>query len=67
MKEYSVAEYILIFICIIGLTAFPLMWLWNWLMPYLFALPTITFGKALGLNLLSTMLFKSSQINPNNK
>jgi len=38
--------------------ALPTMWLWNWLMPYLFNLPTITFWQALGLNALSTILFK---------
>lgn len=38
--------------------ALPTMWLWNWLMPDLFNLPTITFWQALGLNALSTILFK---------
>ena len=37
----------------------PLMILWNWLMPYLFGLPEITFWQACGLQLLSTLLFKS--------
>jgi hypothetical protein len=36
------------------------MWLWNWLMPILFNLPTITFLQALGINALSTILFKSN-------
>jgi hypothetical protein len=36
------------------------MWLWNWLMPTMFGLPEITFWQAVGLNLLSTILFKSS-------
>jgi hypothetical protein len=38
----------------------PLMWLWNWLMPGIFNLPEITFWQALGLNALSTILFKPS-------
>ena len=38
----------------------PLMLLWNWLMPTLFNLPEITFWQACGLNLLSTMIFKSN-------
>ena len=38
----------------------PLMWLWNWLMPTIFNLPEITFWQALGINALSTILFKPS-------
>lgn len=37
----------------------PLMWLWNWLMPSIFGLPTIGFWQAVGLNLLTTILFRS--------
>jgi hypothetical protein len=33
------------------------MYLWNWLMPYLFHLPEITFGMAIGLIILSKILF----------
>jgi hypothetical protein len=33
------------------------MFLWNWLMPYLFHLPTIDFGMAVGLVILSKILF----------
>lgn len=40
----------------------PLMLLWNWLMPTLFGLPIITFWQAVGLNFLSTILFKSYNI-----
>ena len=42
------------------LTSLPVMWLWNWLMPEIFGLVTITFWQALGLSLLSSFLFKSS-------
>jgi len=35
------------------------MLLWNWLIPGIFGLETITFWQALGLNLLSGLLFKS--------
>jgi hypothetical protein len=42
------------------LIMFPLMWLWNWLMPTLFHLPTITIWQAWGLSVLSGLLFKSS-------
>lgn len=39
------------------LLGLPLMFLWNWLMPFIFDLPTITFWQAVGLNLLSSILF----------
>jgi hypothetical protein len=45
---------------VIVLTGLPLMLLWNWLMPLIFGLKTITFLEALGLSLMSTILFKSS-------
>ena len=35
------------------------MWLWNWLMPTIFGLTTITFWQAWGLVVLSHILFKS--------
>lgn len=38
----------------------PIWLLWNWLMPILFGLPKITFFQAIGLNLLSSILFKST-------
>jgi len=38
----------------------PLMLLWNWLMPVLFNLPTITFWQACGLQLMAALLFKSN-------
>lgn len=34
-----------------------IMMLWNWLMPELFGLPFISFGQALGLFVLSRILF----------
>ena len=49
------------------LLGWPLMLLWNWLMPTLFGLPFITFWQAVGLNLLSTVLFKSSSSFKSNK
>jgi len=43
---------------IVGLLlGFPIMWLWNWLMPTIFELPTIDFWQALGLWALSLALF----------
>jgi hypothetical protein len=37
----------------------PLWLLWNWLMPTIFGLPYITFWQAVGLNILSSVLFKN--------
>lgn len=43
----------LILIALVGVT----MYLWNWLVPVLFAGPVITFWQALGLLVLSKILF----------
>ena len=40
------------------LVAFPVMWLWNWVIPDIFGLPTITFWQAFGLNLLCGLFFR---------
>jgi len=42
------------------LFALPLQILWNWLMPYLFNLPIISFWQAFGLNLLAGILFRTN-------
>jgi hypothetical protein len=52
-------------VTIIGLSALlalPVMWLWNYVMPDVFGLTTITFLQAWALNILSGMLLKSSNI-----
>jgi hypothetical protein len=38
----------------------PLQMLWNWLMPRIFGLPTIGFWEAVGLNVMSGILFKNT-------
>lgn len=43
-----------------ALGAIPLYFLWNWLMPALFGLKTVTFLQAIGLIFLTSILFKSS-------
>ena len=45
----------------------PLMILWNWLMPSIFGLPEIGFWQACGLQLLATILFKSTSFKTNKK
>jgi len=54
----SVLAAILMIILVALILGFPLMWLWNWLMPSIFNLPEITFWQALGLNALSAILIK---------
>ena len=54
-------------LCIIAvILGYPLMLLWNWLMPELFSLPIISFWQAIGLNILSSIIFKSSNYNKTN-
>ena len=60
----SILATILIVTVVALILGFPLMWLWNWLMPTIFNLPVITFWQALGLNVLSSILLKP---NINNK
>jgi len=50
------------------LQTFPIMWLWNWLMPLIFGLPRITAWQALGLSVLSSFLVsRGSVINKEKK
>lgn len=42
------------------LWALPTMLLWDWLMPELFGLSTITIWQAWGLNILAGILFKNT-------
>ena len=52
----------MIVLAIIGITAlailfgFIIMWLWDWLMPELFDLPSLTYWQAIGLFILSKIL-----------
>lgn len=71
-------------IFIIGLAilfGFLIMWLWNWLMPMIFGLPTLNYWQAVGVFILSKILLggcggfggkdkkasKKSKCNHNNK
>lgn len=46
------------------LMAFPIMWLWNFIIPTIFGLPTITWTQAWALYVLCGMLFKSTNTTP---
>jgi hypothetical protein len=55
---------------IIGLSALfalPVMWLWNYVVPYQFGLKEIDFLHAWALNLLCSFIFKSSTYSPQKK
>jgi len=58
----AIAAFLGMIAIVIVILGYPLMMLWNWLMPVIFGLPEITFWQAIGLNLLSTVLFKSTTI-----
>lgn len=56
-----VAVIVLILVVLfLGINALIVMWLWNWVIVGIFGLKMITAWEALGLYLLSGMLFKSS-------
>jgi len=52
-----IAGALLLLVAIMG---FPVMWLWNGVMPDIFGLPTITFWQAVCLVLLFQLLFHSN-------
>lgn len=61
-KIASIAAAIVFLPAFLALFAAVTMWLWNWLMPVIFKLPAITFWQAVGLLLLSHILFKGSHL-----
>jgi len=56
-KGLKIAGCIVLGILLVGLFGWITMSLWNWLVPSLFSGPVITFWQALGLLLLSKILF----------
>ena len=61
LKGVGLTALFLLLTAVIGLlVAWPVEWLWNWLMPLLFGFRTITFWQALGLYALCSVLFKNS-------
>lgn len=61
LKGVGLTALFLLLTAVIGLlVAWPVEWLWNWLMPLLFGFRTITFWQALGLYALCGVLFKNS-------
>ena len=56
----SIATFLGLIAIVIVLLGYPVMLLWNWLMPEIFGLSEITFWQAIGLNILCTILFRPS-------
>jgi hypothetical protein len=54
----SIATFLGLLAILIVLLGYPVMLLWNWLIPELFGLSEITFWQAIGLNILCTILFR---------
>jgi hypothetical protein len=60
------AVMVVIFLAMFGIIlAFPIMWCWNYTMPAIFHLPTITWGQAWCIDFLAGCLIKSTQTNNN--
>ena len=55
-----IATLIGLVVLIVLLTAYPVMLLWNWLMPMIFGLPTIGFWESLGLITLFRLLIPTT-------
>lgn len=58
---------IVLFIVLIGfglLLAFPVMWCWNYVVPEMFGLPELTWGKAWCLHFLANIFIRSMHIHP---
>jgi hypothetical protein len=62
MKEITHSILLIIGLLVLAglLFGVPVMILWNLLMPDIFGLPVIGFWQAFGLNLLSSILFKTT-------
>ena len=48
---------VVIVVLVALLLSIPFMLLWNWLMPSVFNLPSITFIQAIGLMILTSLIF----------
>ena len=51
-----------LFIGLALLLGYPFMWLWNYVMPEVFGLKTITFWQGVAMQIIASWLFKSSSI-----
>ena len=56
-KAFKILFFIILGLCIAFLVGYIVMRLWNWLMPDIFGLPEIDYWKAVGVLLLSKIIF----------
>ncbi|RRQ49834.1 hypothetical protein DZC72_04410 [Maribacter algicola] len=56
-KGVKIFFFVLLGIGIAFLLGYVVMYLWNWLMPYLFGIPTVGYWQAVGILLLSKIIF----------
>ncbi len=56
-REIRVAKVLIIVVIVLAGFGSAVLYLWNWLMPAIFGLPSITYWQALGLMGLSWLLF----------
>lgn len=61
-EKFAYVLLILVFAAMIFVTiGFTEMWLWNWLMPFIFGLPKLSFWQMVGLDALIFLLFYQSK------
>jgi len=61
MKYILIGSGVIALVVVIALlVSLPVWLLWNWLMPEIFAVKTISWFQALGISILCGLLFKSS-------
>jgi len=53
----KILGYLVLVVAVLAIIPLVVMLLWNWLMPYLFGVPTVDFWKALGILVLCSCLF----------
>jgi len=61
-EKFAYVLVILFFAAVIFVAiGFAEMWLWNWLMPFIFGLPKLSFWQTVGLDALIFLLFYQSK------
>lgn len=63
----AVGVFVALVVGVSALFALPVMWLWNYVVPYQFGLKEIDFLHAWALNVLCGFMFKSSSIRSDKK
>lgn len=67
VKGFKILAMIVLAILFFLLAGYVLQLLWNWLMPELFGLPTVTYWQAFGLLILAKLLFGLGSHSSNGK